>query len=70
MLGGEKVTVARAFDVDDAVVVAVLELRRGVPDLAHPEPPPRLFQLTVDGRAVGFTHGHGASLRWLDLNLA
>lgn len=36
LLGGEKVTIARAVDVDDAVVAAVLELRRGVPDLAHP----------------------------------
>jgi hypothetical protein len=26
------------------------------------------FVLGVDGRAVAFTHGHGRSLRWLDLN--
>jgi hypothetical protein len=35
LLGGERVTIARAVDVDDPVVAAVLELRRGVPDLAH-----------------------------------
>lgn len=35
LLGGERVTLARAVDVDDPVVVAVLDLRRGVPDLAH-----------------------------------
>lgn len=28
------------------------------------------FVLGVDGRAVAFTHGHGRSMRWLDLNLA
>lgn len=33
LLGGERLTVARVLDVDDAVVAAVLELRRGVPDL-------------------------------------
>lgn len=36
LLGGERVTIARAVDVDDAVVAAVLALRRDVPDLAHP----------------------------------
>lgn len=35
LLGGDRVTLARAVDVDDAVVAAVLDLRRGVPDLRH-----------------------------------
>jgi hypothetical protein len=35
LIGGQKVTVARALDVDDALVAAVLGLRAGVADLAH-----------------------------------
>jgi hypothetical protein len=35
LLGGERVTVARAVDVDDAVVAAILGLRRGVADVQH-----------------------------------
>jgi hypothetical protein len=35
LLGGPRVTVARAVDVDDAVVAAVLTLRAGVPDPQH-----------------------------------
>ncbi|MGN6251571.1 MAG: 2'-5' RNA ligase family protein [Marmoricola sp.] len=35
LLGGERLTVARALDVDDAVVAAILALRQGVPDLPH-----------------------------------
>ena len=35
------------------------------PELAHPDPPPHRFQLTVDGRPVGFAQGHGHELRWL-----
>lgn len=35
LLGGARLTVARAVDVDDAVVAAVLALRRGVRDLPH-----------------------------------
>jgi hypothetical protein len=35
------------------------------PELAAPDPPRWRFQLTVDGRAVGFTQGHGQELRWL-----
>jgi hypothetical protein len=35
LLGGARLTVARAVDVDDAVVAAVLDLRRDVPDLQH-----------------------------------
>ena len=35
LLGGARLTVARALDVDDAVVAAVLDLRRGVADLQH-----------------------------------
>ena len=35
------------------------------PELAAPDPPPWRFQLTVDGRAVGHTQGHGLELRWL-----
>jgi hypothetical protein len=35
LLGGARLTVARAVDVDDAVMAGVLELRRGVPDLQH-----------------------------------
>lgn len=35
------------------------------PELAAPDPPPWRFQLTVDGTAVGFTHGHGHELAWL-----
>lgn len=35
LLGGHRLTVARALDVDDALLAAVLELRQGVPDLQH-----------------------------------
>jgi hypothetical protein len=35
ILGGSTVTLARAVDVDDAVVSAVLELRRGAGELPH-----------------------------------
>lgn len=35
LLGGSRLTVARAVDVDDPVVAAVLALRAGVPDLPH-----------------------------------
>jgi hypothetical protein len=35
LLGGERVTVARALDVPDALLAAVLEMRAGVPDLPH-----------------------------------
>jgi hypothetical protein len=35
------------------------------PEIAAPGPPPRRFQLTVDGRAVGYTQGHGLELQWL-----
>jgi hypothetical protein len=35
LLGGARLTLARAVDVDDAVVAAVLALRRRTPDLAH-----------------------------------
>jgi hypothetical protein len=35
LLGGARLTVARAVDVDDAVVAAVLALRHGVPDRQH-----------------------------------
>jgi hypothetical protein len=35
------------------------------PDIAAPDPPPWRFQLSVDGRAVGHTHGHGVELLWL-----
>ena len=35
------------------------------PEIESPEPPPRRFQLAVDGRTVGWTHGHGDELRWL-----
>lgn len=35
LLGGRNLTVARAIDVDDAVMTAVLEMRRGVPDVQH-----------------------------------
>ena len=34
------------------------------PELAAPDPPPWRFQLSVDGRAVGYTHGHGVELDW------
>jgi hypothetical protein len=40
------------------------------PTLSHPGAPPYRFQLTVDGRAVGFTQGHGHELAWLDLKPA
>ncbi|QIG45128.1 DUF2332 domain-containing protein [Nocardioides anomalus] len=40
------------------------------PAFAHPDAPPLRFQLSVDGRAVGFTQGHGHELAWLDLNCA
>ena len=40
------------------------------PTLARPDAPPLRFQLSVDGRAVGSTHGHGHELEWLDLNSA
>lgn len=36
VLGGDRVTLARGVEVDDAVVAAVLALRQGVPDLPHP----------------------------------
>lgn len=35
LLGGHRFTVARSVDVDDAFMAAVLEVRRGVPDLQH-----------------------------------
>lgn len=35
LIGGQRVTVARALDVDDALVAAVLQLRAGMDDLAH-----------------------------------
>jgi hypothetical protein len=35
LLGGERVTVARALDVPDPLLAAVLELRAGVPELPH-----------------------------------
>jgi len=35
------------------------------PEIAAPDPPPWRFQLSVDGRAVGHTHGHGTELLWL-----
>lgn len=35
LLGGHRLTVARALDVDDSLMAAVLELRRGVPNLQH-----------------------------------
>ena len=35
LLGGHRLTIARALDVDDSLMAAVLELRRGVPDLQH-----------------------------------
>jgi hypothetical protein len=35
LLGGSRVTVARALDVDDAVLDAVLRLRAGAGDLQH-----------------------------------
>ena len=35
LLGAARLTVARALDVDDALVAAVLELRRGVVGLQH-----------------------------------
>jgi hypothetical protein len=35
LLGGARVTVARALDVDDAVLAAVLRLRAGAGDLQH-----------------------------------
>lgn len=34
------------------------------PELAVADPVPQRFQLTVDGRVVGWTHGHGAELHW------
>jgi hypothetical protein len=34
------------------------------PELAAPDPPPWRFQLAVDGRAVGYTQGHGHELVW------
>jgi hypothetical protein len=36
---------------------------------AAPPPTPRRFELAVDGRVVGHTHGHGRDLRWVDLNI-
>ncbi len=35
LLGGPRVTVAYVLDVDDRLTTAVLELRRGMPDLPH-----------------------------------
>lgn len=35
LFGGQRLTVARALDVDDSLIAAVLELRRGVPNLQH-----------------------------------
>lgn len=35
LLGGRRVTIARAVDVPDELTAAVLELRRHVPDLPH-----------------------------------
>jgi hypothetical protein len=35
------------------------------PEIAAPDPPPRRFQLAVDGRTVGYTQGHGIELQWL-----
>lgn len=35
LLGGQRLTVARALDVDDSLVAAVLHLRRDVPGLQH-----------------------------------
>lgn len=35
LLGGHRLTIARALDVDDSLMAAVLELRREVPDLQH-----------------------------------
>jgi hypothetical protein len=32
---------------------------------AGPPPTPRRFELALDGRVVGHTHGHGNDLRWL-----
>lgn len=36
VLGGERVTLARGVEIEDAVAADVLALRQGVPDLPHP----------------------------------
>jgi hypothetical protein len=67
LLGGVRVTVARAVDVDDAVVRAVLALRQGVPDLQHRG---WLPHVTLGRRVPRGSVGAAAdALGWADVEL-
>lgn len=56
---GELVTAGRCHWVSN-------EARDVLPGVTAtaPDPPPGRFVLGIDGRSVGYTHGHGRSLHW------